>query len=260
LNNAYAIGLVVVGIGFVIFIHELGHFLVAKWAGVKVEMFSLGFGPTLISWRKGFGFRRGSTARQYSAAIDAAENEESLTEVLEKVRRDRVLDSRTAAGRLREDAWRRRRLTTPPRPVTACISNKPVGSRMAIISAGVVMNLIFGILCAAWVHYSGEYQRPAVVGMVVAGSPAYLAGIRPGDEVVAIDGRDDISFKELMQAAQLSRADQKIKFDLKRPGQAELVRVEIEPKRVGKAQAPSVGLRTSQSLELGGKPPVGPGF
>jgi regulator of sigma E protease len=255
-NNAYAIGLVLVGIGFVIFIHELGHFLVAKWAGVKVEMFSLGFGPTLISWRKGFGFRRGSTARQYSAALDAAKDEEALTGVLEKYGETeysiRVLPLGGFVKMLGEDGGDDATKSHDPR----AFNNKPVGSRMAIISAGVVMNLIFGILCAAWIHYSGEVQRPAIVGMVVAGSPAYFAGVRAGDEVVAIDGRTDISFKEIMQAAQLSRADQKIKFELKRPGQAELVRVEIEPKRVGKAQAPSVGLRTSQSLELGGKQPA----
>ena len=60
--------LVVLGLGFVIFIHELGHFLLAKWAGVKVEMFSIGFGPTLVSWRKGFGLRFGSSAKDYHGA------------------------------------------------------------------------------------------------------------------------------------------------------------------------------------------------
>ncbi len=55
LSTVFAIVLVALGLGFVIFIHELGHFLVAKWNDVKVEKFSIGFGPTL------FGFRRGET-------------------------------------------------------------------------------------------------------------------------------------------------------------------------------------------------------
>ncbi len=55
LSSVFAILMVALGLGFVIFIHELGHFLLAKWNGVKVEKFSIGFGPTL------FGFRRGET-------------------------------------------------------------------------------------------------------------------------------------------------------------------------------------------------------
>src|SRR5947209_10241678 len=58
---------VALGLGFVIFIHELGHFLLAKWNRVKVLKFSLGFGPVLASWRKGMGFQLGSSARAYQA-------------------------------------------------------------------------------------------------------------------------------------------------------------------------------------------------
>ena len=50
---------VALGLGFVIFLHELGHFLLAKWNGVKVETFSIGFGPTLASFRRGAGIRIG---------------------------------------------------------------------------------------------------------------------------------------------------------------------------------------------------------
>jgi regulator of sigma E protease len=55
LNSLFSAVKIAVGLGMVIFIHELGHFLMAKWNGVKVEKFSIGFGPTL------FGFRRGET-------------------------------------------------------------------------------------------------------------------------------------------------------------------------------------------------------
>ena len=53
LNFLLNIAKVALGLGFVIFIHELGHFLLAKWNGVKVEKFSIGFGPTLFGWRRG---------------------------------------------------------------------------------------------------------------------------------------------------------------------------------------------------------------
>src|SRR5213596_3394300 len=60
--------LLIFGFGFVIFWHELGHFLAAKWAGVKVEQFAVGFGQALLSWRKGLGYSWGSTATKVEEA------------------------------------------------------------------------------------------------------------------------------------------------------------------------------------------------
>jgi regulator of sigma E protease len=61
----------IAGIGFLIFIHELGHFLLAKRNGVRVDLFSLGFGPVICSWRKGIGFRRGSSAAEAEERLKA---------------------------------------------------------------------------------------------------------------------------------------------------------------------------------------------
>ncbi len=80
LTNAYAVALVAFGIGFVIFIHELGHFLAAKWAGVKVEKFAIGFGPVLFSFRKGIGFRLGSTMKEFAAALETPEGAAAVSE------------------------------------------------------------------------------------------------------------------------------------------------------------------------------------
>src|SRR5579862_5531960 len=63
--------LLVLGFGFVIFFHELGHFLAAKWVGIKVEQFAVGFGQAIIAWRKGIGFRVGTTHPEYRRRIDA---------------------------------------------------------------------------------------------------------------------------------------------------------------------------------------------
>lgn len=254
--NTVAIVMAVLGIGFLIFIHELGHFVVAKWAGVKVEIFSLGFGPTLISWRKGFGFRRGSTAKDYTAKIEGAKDDATRDELLEKYGETeysiRVLPLGGFVAMLGEgedgDVS-----TSDPR----AFANKPVSSRMAIMLAGVVMNLIFGIGCATWVHVRGKTYTPAIIGGVVAGQPAYEAGMRPGDEIVAIDGRDDISFEDITQTVPLSRAGHAIQFDLKRAGHEGLIRLGIEPRRVPNALGPTIGVIDARSLDLIGKPPKG---
>src|SRR4051812_33357546 len=61
--------LLIFGFGFVIFWHELGHFLAAKWAGVKVEQFAVGFGQAMFSWRKGLGGRLGSSRDEYEKKL-----------------------------------------------------------------------------------------------------------------------------------------------------------------------------------------------
>src|SRR5687768_12903067 len=67
--NIVAIACLVIGFGFVVFWHELGHFLAAKWVGIKVEQFAVGMGQAVFSWRKGMGFKAGSTIPEYERRI-----------------------------------------------------------------------------------------------------------------------------------------------------------------------------------------------
>src|SRR5881394_3695086 len=70
--------LLVFGFGFVIFFHELGHFLAAKWVGIRVEQFAVGFGQAILSWRKGVGVRFGNTQREYEKKLkEYVEKEEA---------------------------------------------------------------------------------------------------------------------------------------------------------------------------------------
>ena len=150
-----------------IFIHELGHFLLAKWNGVKVEKFSIGFGPTL------FGFRRGET--EYVLA---------------------ALPLGGFVKMLGEGPDEQESKSTDPR----AYPNKSVSARMAIISAGVIMNVFLALGCFVYLlRARTRDELPPVLGAVSAGSPAYEAGLRAGDEIVAIDGRRDLGFTDLLQ-------------------------------------------------------------
>src|SRR3954465_9675414 len=68
-SNALSILGLVIGFGFVIFWHELGHFLAAKWVGIKVEQFAVGMGHALVSFRKGIGWKLGNTRGEYERRI-----------------------------------------------------------------------------------------------------------------------------------------------------------------------------------------------
>src|SRR6266480_5932158 len=69
IGNVLAIAGLVFGFGFVVFFHELGHFLAAKWVGIKVEQFAVGFGHALLAFRKGLGWRVGSTTKEYEERV-----------------------------------------------------------------------------------------------------------------------------------------------------------------------------------------------
>ena len=75
LTTLFNLALVMVGFGLIIFVHELGHFLAAKWARVRVLAFALGFGPAIVSYRRGLGLRRGSSEREYHAMLKRAESQ-----------------------------------------------------------------------------------------------------------------------------------------------------------------------------------------
>src|SRR4051812_11292333 len=75
MSNLGSILLLIFGFGFVIFFHELGHFLAAKWVGIKVEQFAVGFGQAIFSWRKGLGLRIGSSATKFEELVQTRAGE-----------------------------------------------------------------------------------------------------------------------------------------------------------------------------------------
>lgn len=210
LNGLMPILMVVLGLGFVIFIHELGHFALAKWADVKVDKFSIGFGPTLI------GFRRGETEYAISAI--------PLGGFVKMLGENPSEDGQEA--------------TTDPRSYL----NKTVGQRMAIISAGVIMNIITAVGFFALSYRLGTTYTPAVIGMVSAGSPAYHAGIRPGDEFVKLDDIVNPSFEDLFRKVSTTHEGQVVHMELKRGGGSETYTADVVPLlRPGRLK-PEVGL------------------
>jgi regulator of sigma E protease len=223
LNSSFAIAKVALGLGFVIFVHELGHFLLAKWNGVKVEKFSIGFGPTLLGWRRGeteyvlAALPLGGFVKMLGEGPDEPESK-----------------------------------STDPR----AYPNKSVSARMAIISAGVIMNLFLAAGCFVFYFGHERHDSPAVLGAVIAGSPAYEAGFSVGDEIVAIDDKRDLGFTDLLQKVLLSSHGQVLHFEFKHPGGSELIGVDIQPRREASGDRPTIGILSSRSLEIGDFQPL----
>ncbi len=150
MNNVLA---AVAAFGAMIFVHELGHFLMARRAGVRVHVFALGFGPTILGWQRG--------ETRYAV---------NLIPLGGYVR----MEGEDGHGRSDSGSF----------------TSKSVGARMAIIAAGPAMNLLMAaVILAVSAATGGVPAGPSArVGTVEAGWPAADAGLRPGDLIVSIDG------------------------------------------------------------------------
>lgn len=141
-STAWSYILLILGFSLVIFVHELGHFAAAKWAGVRVERFAIGFGKELL------GFTRAETRYSFNVLPFGG-----YVKMLGQ--EDFVVDK---SGELK--------VKENPDSFT----NKSIGQRMVIISAGVIMNLIFAAIAFGIVVMVGRPQWPSVVGTVLPGS------------------------------------------------------------------------------------------
>lgn len=217
--------LVVAGLGLVIFVHELGHFLAAKACDVYVKTFSIGFGPAL----PGCSFRWGETLYMVGAL--------PLGGYVQMV----------GEGSEEEEE--------NPRS----FKKKTVFQRMLIISAGVVMNILFGLLCFLLVFRTqGLRQVDPTVWQVGSGGPAWKAGMRSGATVQTIGGKHVASFDDLRMEVALSRSGVPVDFKLRQPDGTEET-LSIAPERGAYQKNPVIGIAKNigGTLELIPKQPTG---
>src|SRR6202045_2870501 len=162
-----AVAAVAVVLGFMILIHEFGHYAVAKWLGVRVEVFSIGFGKRLL------GFRKGDTDYRISAIPLGG---------YVKMSGENPMDERTgdAAEFLSHSRWH----------------------RFLIAIAGPAMNIalaIFLLVGVFMVHYEypAIYDEPTVIGWVMKDTPAAKADFQPGDHIVRIESIQNPTWEQV---------------------------------------------------------------
>ncbi|HEX2334296.1 MAG TPA: RIP metalloprotease RseP [Burkholderiales bacterium] len=155
----------IIALGLLIVVHEYGHYLVARWCGVKVLRFSVGFGRPLLSWRRGAG-----ETEWVIAAIPFGGYVKMLDE------REAPVDAREVHRAFnRQSVWR----------------------RFAIVVAGPLANFLFAIAVYAGLFMYGLPEARPVLGASPAGSVAAAAGLRAGDTVRAVEGATITTWQEL---------------------------------------------------------------
>jgi regulator of sigma E protease len=288
LDNARAIGLMVLGFGFLIFVHELGHFLAARAVGIKATQFAIGIGPAVGSWRKGLGFRKGSTEPEFQAkVVERIEQDDPSASVprdkktgvveFEKIAPKRVDQVASDLG-LGETEYRLNWLPLggyvkmlgqedlAPDAVSdddRAFNRKPAWARAVVLSAGVVMNLIFGILFFVIAFMAGVEFPPAEVGGTQPESPAAVAyavghnndaayqGLKAGDQVTHVNGEPALDFLDVRVASALAGPDDVLEFTVRREGIPEPLVYRIKPVKDPASGFLAVGILQPWSNQIG---------
>ncbi|MFO0974318.1 MAG: RIP metalloprotease RseP [Phycisphaerae bacterium] len=214
LSSAWYLLLVLLGFSVVVFFHELGHFMAAKWAKVRVERFAVGFGRELV------GFTRGET--RYSLNILP------LGGYVKMLGQEDFAVDKSGELKVRDQ----------PGSFTA----KPVGKRMVIVSAGVIMNLLFAAIVFAAVTMVGRYNTPPIVGLVDPTSPAARAGMLTGDRILAVNGKAIRGFDDLAYRVALSDTGEELELTVERDGRIVEPRPRLLPEYRAEANVRQIGL------------------
>lgn len=166
-------------LGVVVFVHEAGHFMAARWAGVRVDAFSIGFGPALLKWHD----KHNTVWKLCCLPLGGYVSIYGQEDMFNRKKYAELPKSKKIGHYLSVPAWK----------------------QFIIIGAGVFMNFVL-----AWVIYSADFMfRPKtiqlpVIGQVVRDSVAFKAGVRPGDIIMKIDKASIDNWGEVIIAKELA--------------------------------------------------------
>ena len=219
-EGLWSIAKAAIGLSVVIFIHELGHFLVAKWCDVHATMFSIGFGPPI----PGCTFQWGETT--YKLALFPLGG---YVQMVGQIDGDETSDGS-------EDDPRSYR-------------NKNVWQRMAIISAGVIMNVILAVVCFVTVFlWAGKDRGEPAIAYIDTGAPAYTHGIRSGDVITMIGSIKHPYFEDIKRQVMATGPNEPIQIGLRHGNDTRVI--EVIPRKDRKDLAPMIGFAPAPRLQL----------
>ena len=282
LSSTYNILLIIVGFGALIFFHELGHFFAAKWAGIRTEAFAIGMGPVVCSWRKGIGLALGSSAKtcqqrmkKYLLREAEVKLKDGETELeISAEQRDRA-EAALGIGEteyslrwlpiggfvkmLGQEDLKPEAVSEDPRSYNTC----PIGKRMIVVSAGVIMNVLLAMVLFIWAFMVGVRFDAPVVGDVYDTMPAattradnadvlgiHTVGLEPGDVVTHIDGKPARTFADLHIASAMSRPGSQITLTVQRAGCPEPLLFAMTPRVDAATGLLSIGAVSGSSTTL----------
>lgn len=256
--------LVVIGFGLLIFVHELGHFLAAKWAGIRVLGFALGFGGAVASYRRGMGVRLGSSTEPEYAALLARQRAEGTAASPTLARGVSPTEYRLNWLPLGGYVKMYGQVDGDPSQVgdePDSYQRAAVWKRMVVICAGVAANIVTACVLFMIVFKVGLSTEPATVGFVSPDLPASRAvlvgggdaggsaGLRPGDRIVRVGEKRPSSFNDVAMAVAMTPRQSTLRMVVDRPGVGEL-EFEVRPEPGAQSRFMEIGIAPPHSARL----------
>lgn len=264
LSSLFNLVLIIVGFGFLIFVHELGHFVAAKWADIRTEAFAIGMGPVLASWRKGVGFAIGSTSgkvQQKTGKKPEDLSNEELTRhgIGETEYSLRWVPIGGFVKMLGQEDAKPGAISDDPRSYNM----RPIAKRMIVVSAGVIMNVLTALVMFVFAFQVGVRFEAPVVGEASADMAAGTTmplnaeslgitarGLLPGDRVTRINGDQAHTFADLQIASAMSKANVPLDLNVERKGYDQPLEFELMPTIDSNTGLLGVGLAPASSNTL----------
>src|SRR5438309_2672404 len=181
-NLFYSVLWFVVILTVLVFVHEFGHYIIARWNRVRIEVFSIGFGPELFGWWDRAGTRWKFSAIPLGGYVKMFGDADASSGL-----------PIAGLSRLSPADW------------AVSFHGKRLGQRAAIVAGGPVANFVFAVVILALLFMTyGQPFTPAEVGQVQPGSAAEAGGIHPGDLIVGINGGNIQRFEDVQQVVRLN--------------------------------------------------------
>lgn len=246
--------LVLLGFGAVVLVHEFGHFIFAKLSDIKVEAFSIGFPPVLVGiLRTEDGFR----VRVLPGILPVEQDDETdgslFTFTIPRPGKAGETEYRIGlipfggfVKMLGQEDTKAAEANDNPRSY----ANKSILSRAAVIVAGVTFNAVSAVIIFMVVFLIGINLPPAIIGAVMPDSPAAKAGLKAGDEIIEINGKNhNLDFSNIRIAAALSDVNEPIKLKLRHEDGSE-DEISIAAKKSAASEMRLFGLMPAQTLTI----------
>lgn len=250
MSLGYYVAVFVLVLSVLVFVHEWGHYIVARLCGVRVKVFSIGFGKELIGINDSHGTRwkislipLGGYVQLFGDTDPASTGHTDMIEDEEKGEMRKMTDQE------KKDAF----------------FSKPVWKRALVVAAGPAINYLFAIVLLSGLYvFSGQSVTPPVGAAVVSGSSAQEAKFMPHDKILSVDGKEISTFNDIRREMMIA-LDQEKHFVIERGG--EVIDIYAAPKRVTSEDhlgfehsrgvlgliSPAQGIKIDRIVEIAGR-------
>ena len=250
--------LIIFGFGLLIGIHEFGHFIAAKWAGIRTHVFAIGMGPTIISYRRGIGLCLKSSElkvkeRFGKSSPEMSDDELKANGISETEYTLKLLPLGGFVSMLGQEDGKPDAVSKDPRSYNNCA----IGKRMVVVSAGVILNFVLAAVFFLISFQMGVKFEAPIIGDIKQNSPAALTAsledssifLQSGDQVQSVNGDKAETFTDIQIAGAMAKPSDEVELKVQKAN-GNIYTFNVRPKKSPETGLLEIGVYPASSLTL----------